>query len=99
VSCARKSGQLPSVTFHLVNAQHKFDFILVIKRTSNEMPRMESDKLMLSWIQTERYPTLSRSRVPVSQEQHKHAPTGIPNITKNITPYNTLCTAIHHMIT
>jgi len=38
VSCAHKSGQLPSVTLHLVNAQQKFDFILVIKRTSNEMP-------------------------------------------------------------
>jgi len=29
----------------------------------------------------------------MSQEQHKHAPTGIPNITKHVTPQNTLCTA------
>jgi len=63
------------------------------------MPRTESDRLMLPWIQTERYPTLSRSRVVASQEQHKHAPTGILNITKNITPHNTLCTAKYHMIT
>jgi hypothetical protein len=43
--------------------------------------------------------TVKVTGILVSQEQHKHAPTGIPNIIKNITLHNTFCTAKYHMIT
>jgi len=43
--------------------------------------------------------TVKVTGILACQEQHKHAPTGIPNITKHLSPHNTFCTAEYHLMT
>jgi hypothetical protein len=88
------------MAFYLVNAQHKFYFILPTNRTPNEMPQTETAQTYVTLDMYRVLPhTVKVTGFLVCQEQHKHAPTGIPNITKHVTPQNTLCTAKYHMMT
>jgi len=87
------------MTFYLVNTGHKFDFILLTNQTPNEMPQTEMAYLRYpGYIQCATH-TLKVTDILACQEQHKHAPTGTPNITKHLSPHNTFCTVEYHLMT
>jgi len=62
MSCSYKSGLLSSITFYLINAGHKFDFVLT-NQTPNEMNATNGNGILtLPWIYTVHHPSLSRSQ-------------------------------------